>query len=130
MGTRSLTIVYGMWNNEKVPLVNMYRQYDGYPSGHGLELAEFLDGHILVNGYSEESKKISNGMGCLAASLVAHFKKTTGGFYLEPVNARDMGQEYIYHVYVDMVVVESYGGNEEFSGSWEDFKLFCKCDDV
>jgi len=37
MGTRSLTYVY----DNKEPLVCMYRQFDGYPSGHGKELAEF-----------------------------------------------------------------------------------------
>ena len=44
MGTRSLTFVY---EGEK-PIVNMYRQFDGYPSGHGAELAEFL------NSFDEE----------------------------------------------------------------------------
>ena len=39
MGTRSLTFVY---NDNKKPIINLYRQYDGYPSGHGAELAEFL----------------------------------------------------------------------------------------
>jgi hypothetical protein len=38
MGTRSLTFVY----EENKPVVNMYRQYDGYIEGHGRELAEFL----------------------------------------------------------------------------------------
>ena len=38
MGTRSLTFVY---EGDK-PFVNMYRQFDGYPSGHGQEL-ELID---------------------------------------------------------------------------------------
>ena len=38
MGTRSLTFVY----DEQEAIINMYRQYDGYPTGHGAELAEFL----------------------------------------------------------------------------------------
>ena len=46
MGTRSLTYVYDV----KTPVVCMYRQYDGYPSGHGQELAEFLFDGKLVNG--------------------------------------------------------------------------------
>ena len=39
MGTRSLTFVY----DGEQPIINMYRQFDGYPSGHGQELAEFLN---------------------------------------------------------------------------------------
>ena len=38
MGTRSLTFVY----EDNKPIVNMYRQFDGYPEGHGQELADFL----------------------------------------------------------------------------------------
>ena len=32
MGTRSLTFVYDEYGEK---IINMYRQYDGYPSGHG-----------------------------------------------------------------------------------------------
>ena len=58
MGTRSLTRVIETWNDEKTNklkkqvLVCMYRQYDGYPSGMGSDLAEFLNGGKLVNGIS------------------------------------------------------------------------------
>lgn len=96
MGTRSLTFVYA----EQDPIINMYRQYDGYPTGHGAELAEFLAQFTMVNGIStRESRKVANGMGCLAAQLVAHFKSEAGGFYLYPTSAVDCGQDYEYHVY-------------------------------
>jgi hypothetical protein len=39
MGTRSLTFVY----DGDEPMINMYRQFDGYPSGHGSELADFFE---------------------------------------------------------------------------------------
>ena len=110
MGTRSLTFVY---DDCDVPLVNMYRQYDGYPSGHGTELAEFLDG---IEG--------ANGMTCLAAQLVANFKKTVGGFYIHPVAETDCGQEYEYHVYETKLVVKN-PGEVIFEGSWNDFAKFC-----
>ena len=42
MGTRSLTFVKEQNGRKVSTYVCMYRQYDGYPSGHGLELAEFL----------------------------------------------------------------------------------------
>jgi len=78
MGTRALTFVY---DGDK-PIVNLYRQYDGYPTGHGAELAQFLDGFKIVNGIGAEKTRIANGMGCLAAQMVAHFKDSVGGFYM------------------------------------------------
>ncbi len=95
MGTRALTFVY---DGEK-PIVNLYRQYDGYPTGHGRELAEFLNGFKVVNGIGAETTRIANGMGCLAAQIVAHFKDSVGGFYIHSVDATECGQDYEYHVY-------------------------------
>lgn len=97
MGTRCLTIVY----DHGKPIVNLYRQYDGYPSGHGAELAEFLGGFAAItNGIvMDERRKTANGMGCLAAQLVSHFKQTVGGFYIHSVEATDCGQDFEYHVY-------------------------------
>jgi len=100
MGTRSLTFVY----DEQDIIINMYRQYDGYPSGHGLELAEFLAGFdAITNGLQVgETRKVANGMGCLAAQLVSNFKGDgPGQFYLYPATATDCGQDYEYHVYQD-----------------------------
>jgi hypothetical protein len=95
MGTRALTFVY---EGERA-LVNMYRQYDGYPSGHGLELATFLTRGQLVNGLSGKDKVSFNGMSCLAASMIANFKETPGGFYIYSVEETECGQDYEYHVY-------------------------------
>ena len=55
MGTRSLTFVYEDTGDGQEPVMCMYRQYDGYPSGHGAELAEFLMPFKLVNGYGDLS---------------------------------------------------------------------------
>ena len=80
MGTRSLTKVISTWENksgkkQKRPITTMYRQYDGYMSGHGAELAEWLSGYTIVNGIpSDKSKPMFNGMDCLAAQMFAHFK--------------------------------------------------------
>lgn len=100
MGTRSLTFVY----NGEEAIINMYRQYDGYPTGHGAELAEFLNQfEAITNGIRVgETRRTANGMGCLAAQMVSHFKgEQAGGFYLYPVSANDCGQDYEYHVYSD-----------------------------
>ncbi len=98
MGTRSLTFVY----DGDEAIINMYRQYDGYPSGHGAELADFLGQFTMVNGLGiNETRKVANGMGCLAAQLVANFKVGAGQFYLYPTSAKDCGQDYEYHIYKD-----------------------------
>jgi hypothetical protein len=107
MGTRSLTFVYDSYKDEagkivQEPIINMYRQYDGYPTGHGAELAEFLAPFNMVNGIpvgKSIERKMANGMGCLAAQLVANFKDGAGGFYLYPTSAVDCGQDYEYHIY-------------------------------
>lgn len=149
MGTRSLTRVIETYtdktNNKKksVKLINMYRQYDGYPSGMGMDLAEFLIGTRVVNGLSGDdvkSKRVFNGAGCLAAQLVAHFKDGAGGIYIEPINAKDCGQEYEYEVIVNFDTKEvtlkcieigymrgdKYinGKRVLFEGKAEDFMIF------
>lgn len=121
MGTRSLTFIY---DESKNPIMNMYRQYDGYPSGHGMQLAQFLNSGKMVNGYSASTDRQFNGMGCLAAQLVSEVKHGVGGFYLYPVNSRDCGQEYEYHVYTNKVVVTD-GWTELFNGTWKKFQTFC-----
>ena len=96
MGTRALTFVY---DGDK-PIVNLYRQYDGYPTGHGAELAQFLAEFHITNGISSgETRRTANGMGCLAAQVVAFFKESVGGFYIYSVDATECGQDYEYHVY-------------------------------
>lgn len=84
MGTRSLTFVY---DEQGEKIINLYRQFDGYPTGHGVELAEFLN----------EVKH--NGSGCLAAQLVSFFKKEPMNFYLHSTKVEDCGQDYEYHIY-------------------------------
>ena len=122
MGTRSLTFVYG----DNSPLLNMYRQFDGYPSGHGAELAKFLNSFdAIVNGIPVgDKRKIANGMGCLAAQLIANFKKSAGGFYIYPIDATDCWQEYEYHIYENKVIVKN-PDEVMFSGSWKEFDAFC-----
>ena len=125
MGTRSLTFVY---DNDRQAVINMYRQFDGYPSGHGLELAEFLNSFDeVVNGIPfGDERKLANGMGCLAAQMIANFKTGVGGFYLYPVTAKDCGQEYEYHVYHDRVTIRYGNGKNLFTGPWSEFLNFCK----
>ena len=99
MGTRSLTHIYD--DRTESVLATVYRQMDGYPSGHGEDLAEILKGRTLVNGFgSGTPSKASNGAGCLAATIIAELKVPAGigGIYLEPPGSEDHGEEYVYSV--------------------------------
>ena len=98
MGTRCLTVVREKEKSRDI--IVMYRQYDGYPEGHGKELADFLADFTVVNGISTNTpKRSANGMGCLAAQIVAHFKTEIGNFYLHSSGTRDCGEEFIYTIY-------------------------------
>lgn len=123
MGTRSLTFVY----DDNEPLLNMYRQFDGYPEGHGIDLANFLCGiDEVTNGIMVgETRRTANGMGCLAAQMIATFKKSVGGFYIYPVSSTDCGQDYEYHVYENEVVVKGYD-KTIYRGTWKDFQRWCQ----
>ena len=123
MGTRSLTYVYV----EDTPIMCMYRQFDGYPSGHGVELAEFLTQIEMGNGISGSPELFSfaNGMGCLAAQMIVNFKKSPGGFYIYPVELdQACWQEYEYHVYDGIVIVKN-PTEVIFEGSYDEFMSFC-----
>jgi hypothetical protein len=99
MGTRSLTRVFDEQGKE---VICMYRQMDGYPDGHGQDLADYLKSFDMVNGlgFGRENRSVANGYHCLAAQIVAHFKGESGagGIYLYPPKSKDCGEEYEYHV--------------------------------
>ena len=103
MGTRSLTYIeesYGENREKKQNILCMYRQYDGYLSGHGAELAEFLQDFNVVNGYNSGTpERSANGMGCLAAQLIAHFKDGIGNIYIHHPDDKDCGEEFTYTIY-------------------------------
>ena len=110
MGTRSLTTFVETYKDNsgkkvKNEIVTMYRQFDGYMEGHGKDLADFLAGGKLVNGIGRGDKVVFNGMGCLSAQVVAHFKDGAGGFYLQRAN-KNSGEEYRYKVIGDFETKE------------------------
>ena len=136
MGTRCLTFVYDSSNSDdgtNEPIMCIYRQFDGYPSGHGHELAQFLNSKTIVNGYGEQNSMEANGMSCLAAQLVVQLKHGVGGIYIyAPMVGRDHWQDYEYHVYETKVIVKSCAtvydsGHYQviFEGTWQEFAQFC-----
>lgn len=112
MGTRSLTFTY---SDDGEKIICLYRQFDGYPEGHGKELAEIL------------TTTESNGMLCLSASVVAALKIGWGNIYLYPITTKDAWQEYEYHVYEEEVeVIKTYPERHSiFAGSYSEFMDFC-----
>ncbi len=80
-------------------IVDIYHHWDGYPEGLGVTLGWYLSGKRVVNGISGSDNEdlIFNGMGCLAASLVAHLKDGPGNVYIEP---RESHSWIDYHYYI------------------------------
>lgn len=100
MGTRSLTRIHEAGRNSPV-ILSFYRQFDGYiEGGHGDELVAFLKPFTIVNGFSyNQVRPIANGMNCLAALLICHFKDgQAGGIYIAKETDE---QAYNYDVYLN-----------------------------
>ncbi len=128
MGTRSLTYVY---NGAAVrPDVIMHRQMDGYPSGHGRDLVEFLKPIQIVNGIggTYQKERIANGSECLAAQLVAHFKDGPGDIYLTTGTSGWEDYHYIIRVHDANITVTCKKPKSRkplFQGTVDEFEAFC-----
>ena len=126
MGTRSLTVFNNEMDNSEI--VVLYRQYDGYPTGHGRDLLSFLNNMEIVDGISNtEKRRIANGMGCLSAQVVAYLKEAPGDFYLHSAGTRDIGEEFIYTLYytkeLRIKVQDTYdNGNDLFDGNLNQYE--------
>ena len=97
MGTRSLTHVLDEDNNT---IITLYRQYGGYPDGHGADIYNQFGNLTIINGIGmgQSAPEYANGIGCFAAQLVAHFKKGIGGIYLYKPNSSDCWEDYTYYI--------------------------------
>jgi hypothetical protein len=78
--------------------VQIYNHYDGYPSGLGVTLADYLQDFTVVNGLSTGQEKVANGIGCLAAQTVKYLKDEPGQIYLHKPGKRDW-EDYEYFVW-------------------------------
>ena len=80
--------------------VQIYNHYDSYPEGLGLDLAKFMCDFRVVNGLGRDEGKVANGMGCLAAQLIANMKKKPGGVYVEKPDSKRSWIDYVYYIWV------------------------------
>jgi hypothetical protein len=103
------SITYVHESDRRSPvLVRMLRHSDGGLSAHGKELKDFLSGITLVNGLSVNQRAVANGMDCLAAQIVAHFKGVTnnaGGIYLTLPTMSAEGADFSYRVFEQNKVI-------------------------
>lgn len=107
------------------PICLIYGQYDGYPDGTPLRVANFLAKGKMVNGYgSGDNGLVFNGTGCMTAQLIAELKEGTGNIYVQSLNSRgNSGEDYMYDIINDFdtksIVIVGYDweGKEFFRGS-------------
>jgi len=85
---------------EKV-MVSIYNHYDGYPEGLGVTLASYLEGSKIVNGLGGNRNDVFNGLGCLAASLIAELKDGPGNVYIEDPERKHGWIDYEYYIWGD-----------------------------
>lgn len=101
MGTRTLLHIKekGM---ESPTLVTIYRQYDGYPDGLGLDILKAINmGDCkIVNGYmlGDEIPQAFNTMGCLAAHIIGQLKTKIGNVYIYPTDSKNCNEEFTYYL--------------------------------
>ena len=55
----------------------------------------------MVNGLQQDTHKVANGLGCLAAQYVSAFKESPGDIYIENPDEKHMDIEYITYVWGD-----------------------------
>ena len=150
MSTRSITTVRSRWDEgEWKTNAVVYRHHDGYLSGHGEWLHEFLDGLEVVNGIpGNPPPRYANGPGRLAAQLVAKLNEDGHEPDLCPDDG-PRGQEFHYQVDVQFGAnggtvsvtvfdgpMTAFGGggerctNQVFQGSVAEYGEFLKNDRV
>ena len=102
MSTRCITHIHEMKTldpNEHI-VCSFYRHWDGYPSGHGRDLYEWLKDKGLKNGIGLDFRegKDFNRAGSMAVKLMNHIYNISGCEVI-PTGAKNYGEEFTYHIY-------------------------------
>ena len=82
-------------------MVSIYHHFDGYPEYLGVTLANYLDGKKIVNGLGEDRDTVFNGLGCMAASIIAELKEEAGNVYIENLEHPSGWIDYEYYIWGD-----------------------------
>ena len=82
-------------------MVSIYHHFDGYPEYLGVTLANYLLGTKIVNGLGSDRDTVFNGLGCMAASIIAELKDEPGNVYIEDPNRPHAWLDYEYYVWGD-----------------------------
>jgi hypothetical protein len=90
MGTRSTIKFY----DNGTYLCTIYTEIDGYLSGVGQQIKDFIKSKKFVNGVGAD-KNVFNGAGCFVAQYIAKYKDGPGNIYIAD---RGAAQEYNYKV--------------------------------
>lgn len=100
MGTRSVTTFTEKYGDSEYPLVAIYQQYDGYISGVGHDIARWLLGKRIINGFvpGDNDGTTANGAGCLAAQFIRDHKLDVGGLYITGIGSTE---DYNYKIIID-----------------------------
>ena len=121
MSTRALVRFV---NKKGKNVATIYKHFDGYPEGFGLDLANFLSDMVIVEGIDLVHKgHVANGMECLAAQVVAFFKQGVGDVYLYPSDTleSDTDANYVYVIKDkgdgDVLFIVYNGSRVLFSGN-------------
>ena len=84
-------------------MVSIYHHFDGYPEYLGVTLANYLGGKKIVNGLGSDRDTVFNGLGCMAASIVAELKEEAGNVYIEDTFGEPSGWiDYEYYIWGDV----------------------------
>jgi hypothetical protein len=126
MSTRSVTHIHEISDLGGKIVCSFYRHSDGYPTGHGDDLAGWLKGKRLVNGIGMDFKKgiDHNRAGTMAIDLMHCLKQDTS-IEVTPTGQENEWADYTYVITFDGVFkieVHSYGKKygpiavEDFNG--------------
>ena len=80
-------------------MVSIYQHFDGYPEGLGVTLASYLNGKKIVNGLGGNRGDVFNGLGCMAASIIAELKEEAGNIYIEDPERPSGWIDYEYYIW-------------------------------
>ncbi len=123
MGTHAVTRIHEMKSldeNEKV-ICQFFRHFDGYPTEHGNDIAECMEGKTVTNGYcgNVDKTKVMNRMGTFATHLSWHIH-TKASAEMEETGSEHSYCDYTYDIYYrDDKFVIAVDGKEYPLDEWD-----------